>query len=69
MRWPPETIGFAGPLKRLWHGNEIRLPAEKMVARRWDLPARRKDCGAAMGFTGPLKRLRMGNGLEGATMN
>ena len=41
MRWPPETIGFAGPLKRLRHGDEIRRPAEKMVARRWDAPAKR----------------------------
>jgi hypothetical protein len=64
MRWPAETIGFAGPLKRLRRGNEIRLPSEKMVARRpdekmvarrWDSPARLKDCGAAMGFAGPLK--------------
>jgi hypothetical protein len=48
MRWPAGTIGFA-PLKKLWRGNEIRLPAEKMVARRpdekmvarrWDSPAR-----------------------------
>ncbi len=60
MRWPPETIGFAGPLKRLRHGDEIRRPAEKMVARRWDSPARGKDCGVAMGFAGPLKILRHG---------
>ncbi len=32
MRWPAETIGFAGPLKRLRHGDEICRPAEKIAA-------------------------------------
>jgi hypothetical protein len=40
MRRPPETIGFASPLKRLQHGDdEIIRPAEKIVAWRWDSPA------------------------------
>ena len=32
MRWPAETIGFAGPLKRLQRGDEICRPAEKIAA-------------------------------------
>jgi hypothetical protein len=57
MRWPPETIGFASPLKRLQHGDdEICRPA--------DLPARGKYCGVAMGFAGQLKRMRHGNGIH-----
>jgi len=36
-------------------GNGIRRTAEKMVAWRWDLPARQKECDPAMGFTGLLK--------------
>jgi hypothetical protein len=37
MRWPPETIGFASPLKRLQHGDdEICRPAENIVAWQWD---------------------------------
>jgi len=39
MHLPAETIGFAGPLKRLRHGNEIRRPAQKIAAQQWDSPA------------------------------
>jgi hypothetical protein len=48
-------MGFAGPLKRLRYGDGICRPTEKMVARRWNSPARGKECGAAMGFASPLK--------------
>jgi hypothetical protein len=55
---------FAGPLKRLWRGNGIHRPDEKIVAWRWDSPARGKYCGAAMRFAGPMKRLRRGDGIR-----
>ena len=60
MCGPPETIGFAGPLKRLRHGNEIRRPVEKIVAWRVVVVI---DVGAAMRFAGPLKRMWRGNGI------
>ncbi len=65
MCWPPETIGFASPLKRLQHGDEMRLPVEKIVA--WCVVVVVVvviDVGAAMRFAGPLKRMWRGNGIR-----
>jgi len=45
----------------------IHRPAEMIGARRWDLLARRNDCGAAMRLAGPLKRLWRGNRCAGRT--
>jgi len=59
-------IGFASPLKRLQHGDEMRLPVEKIVA--WHVVVVVVvvivDVGAAMRFAGPLKRMWHGNGIR-----
>ena len=68
MRWPPETIGFASPLKRLQVGDEMRLPVEKIVAWRVAVVVVVVvvviNVGAAMRFAGPLKRMWRGNGIR-----
>jgi hypothetical protein len=56
-------MGFAGPLKRLRHGNGICRTTKKIAAWQWDSLARLKDCGGAMGFARLLKRIRRGNGI------
>ena len=67
MRWPPEAIGFASPLKRLWRGDRctgrMKKSAEKIVALSVVVVVVVIDVGSAMRFAGPLKRMWRGNGI------